>query len=1003
MSLRSSFRNQLRLTQRLLACEKLEARQLLASDLALSQPSSQIDQTEIITREEKTVETKLASLVPTHSYTVDGQSVGMVIYPNRVALSLSSPDVDLGQFGLKIERGLTPEMSVYKSIDSSEIDTQRLLDSGLVQNVTPVFFVQETRSEAVLLDEVIVSLKPGVTASDFFDDNPSFISYERLAGTPDQFVAKVAAGRGPDALAVVNQLAGHEQLNWAAPNFYQNWQKMAIPNDPRFSNQWHLNNTGQGGGLVDADSDIPEAWDFFPGGSAELVIGIIDDGVAIDHPDLRNWINPGEIPADSIDNDGNGWVDDVYGWNFVSNDRNSHHTTPVDMHGTAVAGVAAARGDNGVGVAGASYRSQLSSARIFEGFFTSNDAGIAAALYYMAGRTADGLGTWDSADIVNNSWGGGANSAVINAALTWGTTQGRGGQGVAYLFATGNSFGGVSQPALQSLNIPGVIAIGATNNRGTRSDYSNFGPALDVVTPSDDTRTGYLAIDTTDRRGVDGYDPSDYTGTGANGFGGTSSATPLATGITALIMARAESLGISMTPGQLRDYVRANTDLIGGATYDINTGKNLEYGYGRLNAASAVSKLGTADISVVTTTSEVAAGSSINVGTVFVDEFIDYTLRIRNQGSTMLNLSSISLSAGPFTILTGLGSSILDIGQATTFSVRFAPVAGGFFSQTVTIQSNDIDEALFSFNLTGTALGSVVSGMVFEDWDGDNSKDSIDPVVPGTIVYDDVNNNSILDVAPNNFTNSTVVTVTSFATSTVTVAGLTSPIADVNVRINMLHNFVSDMRFTLVSPTGTRVVLFNNSGGAGVNFVNMVLDDEATVAVGTAAAPYTGSFRPANPLTAFDGAAANGTWTLEMTDTFPALDAGTLQNWTLTISTSEPFTTTRRPAFTASRRYRTVHTPSAFHRRRAGAQPVPLATRSTSRVPTIPIPIATSGLDATIASMRTYSTIRMPMANGNRLSSDCQDERCSMTSTATESEMSCRSRLPRVRPCRYPT
>ncbi len=108
------------------------------------------------------------------------------------------------------------------------------------------------------------------------------------------------------------------------------------------------------------------------------------------------------------------------------------------MHGTAVAGVAAARGDNNLGVAGASYLSQVSSARIFEGTSVASDANIAGALYYMAGRTADGLGTWKSADIVNNSWGGGANSVAINAALTWGTTQGREGKGVSYLFATGN-------------------------------------------------------------------------------------------------------------------------------------------------------------------------------------------------------------------------------------------------------------------------------------------------------------------------------------------------------------------------------------------------------------------------------------------------------------------------------------------------------------------------------------------------------------------------------------
>ena len=825
-SSRSVVRNQLRLKKLLLAGEKLEARELLASDLLLSD-SFQSDASEQVDRQEKTVEQRMDNMTPTHFYTVDGHSVGMLVHPTRVTLSLSSESVNVGELGLQLERPLNDDFAVYKSLDGSAINTQQLLDSGSVRSVVPVFYVQETKSEAVLLDEVIVSLKPGVTASDFFDNNSDFFSYERLSGTPDQFIGKVAGGSGAAALAVVNQLTGHDQLNWAAPNFYQNWQKYAIPNDPRFGNQWHLNNTGQGGGLVDADSDLPEAWDIMPGGSTELVIGIIDDGVSTDHPDLNNWINPGEVPADSIDNDGNGWVDDVYGWNFVSGDRNSHHTTPSDMHGTAVAGVAAASGDNGLGVAGASYRSKVSSARIFEGFFVASDAGIAGALYYMGGRTADGLGTWDSADIVNNSWGGGANSAAINAALTWGTTQGRGGRGVNYLFATGNGFGAVSQPALQSANIPGVIAIGATNNKGTRSDYSNFGPTVDVVTPSNDTRAGFLAIDTTDRIGSDGYDPSDYTGTGANGFGGTSSATPLASGITALVIARSEDLGVDLSPAQLRDYIRSNTDLIGGAVYDINTGKNLEYGYGRLNAASAVSHVGGPEVSVVTTTREIFAGDSQDVGTAFVDEFVDYTLRVRNQGTSPLDMSTLSLSAGPITILNALGSSILGIGEATTFSVRFAPATGGFFSQVVTIASNDVDEPDFQFNLTGTGIAAVVSGMVFEDWNGNNKLDSIDKILPGSIVFDDVNNNGIQDVAPTNYTNSTAVPIVSTATSQILVAGASGPIFDVNVRINMTHTWDADMQFTLVSPSGTRVLMINQVGSSADNFTNTVLDDEA--------------------------------------------------------------------------------------------------------------------------------------------------------------------------------
>ncbi len=248
------------------------------------------------------------------------------------------------------------------------------------------------------------------------------------------------------------------------------------------------------------------------------------------------------------------------------------------------------------------------------------------------------MGTWKAADVVNNSWSGGANSAVINSALTWGTTNGNLGKGVAFLFATGNGFGAVQQPALQSLNIPGVFAIGATNNKGTRSDYSNFGPAVDMVAPSDDTRAGYLAIDTTDRVGADGYAPGDYTeNTSPTGFGGTSSATPLTTGIAALVMAQAAAQSVVLSPAQLRSYMRMNTDLIGGVSYDPVTARHPEYGFGRINAASAVSNLGKPEISVLSTTAEVQNGGTLSLGTAWLDESLSAVIRIRNQGTQTLN------------------------------------------------------------------------------------------------------------------------------------------------------------------------------------------------------------------------------------------------------------------------------------------------------------------------------------------------------------------------------
>ncbi len=478
------------------------------------------------------------------------------------------------------------------------------------------------------------------------------------------------------------------------------------------------------------------------------------------------------------------------------------------------------------------------------------------------------------------------------------------------MFATGNGFGAVSQPALQSLNIPGVIAVGATNNRGERSDYSNFGPAVDIVTPSNDTRAGYLAIDTTDRLGADGYAAGDYTGTGATGFGGTSSATPLATGIAALAMFRADTLGVTLNPAQLRALLRNNTDLIGGATYDTATGKNNEFGFGRLNAASAVSNIGKAEISVLSPTIELVSGVSTVVGpSVFLGETADLVFRVRNQGTSVLNLTSLSLPSGPFSVLAGLGSTTLDVGGATTFTLRFTPTAGGAVTRTVTIASNDSDEGSFVFNVTATGVSPSIAGSVFEDWDGDSVFDAPDTRFGGRVVYLDSNSNGALDATPVGFVNSTSTPILDVATttSTIVVAGFSNFIADVNVRLNITHTFDSDLTVTLISPAGIRVPLFAGVGGSGDNFVNTVLDDEAATAIGAGVAPFTGSFRPISSLGVLDGVSANGTWTLEIRDT-AAQDVGTLNNWGLDFLDGEQSTLTRANGF-----YAFVGLPSATY------------------------------------------------------------------------------------------
>ena len=156
------------------------------------------------------------------------------------------------------------------------------------------------------------------------------------------------ASNGSDAGSAEQWLGSHPAVKYFEPNFTARLAQ--FPNDPSFPLLWGLHNTGQWNGTIDADIDAPEAWDLATG-SANIVVGVIDTGVDYTHPDLAAniWTNPGEIAGNLIDDDANGFVDDVHGYDFVNNDGN-----PLDDHdhGTHVSGTIAGVGNNSIGVAG---------------------------------------------------------------------------------------------------------------------------------------------------------------------------------------------------------------------------------------------------------------------------------------------------------------------------------------------------------------------------------------------------------------------------------------------------------------------------------------------------------------------------------------------------------------------------------------------------------------------------------------------------------------------------
>ncbi|MDJ0669975.1 MAG: S8 family serine peptidase, partial [Microcystis sp. M53598_WE2] len=650
-------------------------------------------------------------------YWADGQPVKLLQRNTQITLTLTDRATRLndllaaGQIleGLKLEKNVSQNTYILSSKTATAIDIAQI-EARLGEipgvRVAPVYQSPLTNTWLVATNEIIVSLRPGLKAQEVFGNDSRFASYRSLLGTSDQFV--VTLQEGLPNLATANALQSDRSFQWASPNFYQQRERFFIPNDPLFGNQWHLNNTGQVGGTPDADVDAPEAWDVNAGGSSNVVVAVIDDGMQLNHPDLQLFINTGEIAGNGIDDDSNGWIDDVNGWDFTSGgigDNNPGPSVPDDAHATAVAGVAAGRGNNTLGVTGMAYNSRLLPVRIFLGDSATSDANIASAIYYAAGRTASGTGTWRAGDILNNSWGGGGFSSAISSAFTWASTSGRDGKGAISYIATGNGFGApVSFPANLSSTIPGVIAVGASTNLDQLASYSNVGPQVDFVAPSGGPTYGGTAnIVTTDRTGADGYNStSDYTTTGADGFSGTSSATPLAAGIGALILAQDPNL----TAAQVRGLMRNTTDLIGPVAYD-NKGFNTQYGYGRVNANTAIRGVGIAEIQVLQDRTNIADNTGSFSFAAGVGQTQTQTFRVRNQGTKDLTLGAISLGGGSgFSLASSFTDTTLSVGESTTFSVNFSPTTTGTFSNTISFTNNDADESTFNFTLNGTGLNS---------------------------------------------------------------------------------------------------------------------------------------------------------------------------------------------------------------------------------------------------------------------------------------------------------
>jgi len=184
-----------------------------------------------------------------------------------------------------------------------------------LEAVNPTFVDPASGLWIMTSDEIIIALKPGVDAKDYF--GADWPRVRPLLGPPGQYVLTLLDLESEAVFAAAQRHAADARVLWAEPNFIRQCLTQLVPNDPQFTNQWHLRNTGQTGGTPGADIHATAAWDR-TNGSRAVIVAILDTGFDLSHPDLAANLatNLMEIPGNGIDDDNNGYVDDVRGWNF---------------------------------------------------------------------------------------------------------------------------------------------------------------------------------------------------------------------------------------------------------------------------------------------------------------------------------------------------------------------------------------------------------------------------------------------------------------------------------------------------------------------------------------------------------------------------------------------------------------------------------------------------------------------------------------------------------------
>ncbi|MDR3611140.1 MAG: S8 family serine peptidase [Ignavibacteriaceae bacterium] len=448
------------------------------------------------------------------------------------------------------------------------------------------------------INKILLSDKLNLALKEFNVNSSKSFLPSNNSGTELDKIIVVKYDSNQDPHFVAKQLSSISEVEWAEPKFVYPVVDFT-PNDPSYSSQSYLP-------LIKA----PAAWAITPGDTS-VIIGIVDTGVDWSHPDLAGniWRNWGETPNNGVDDDHNGYIDDVRGWDFGGLGNADGTPTPDNDpmedrpdHGTHVAGLASAVTNNAIGIASIGFKSKIMPVKTSEDNYRAPDGGA----YIIFGFEGIVYAADNHARVINCSWGGAGFSLLGQETINYALSK-----GAVVVCAAGND---ASAEEFYPADYNGVLSVAATTSTDVLASFSNYGKGISVCAPGNNLYST--------------WQPDTYR---LNS--GTSMASPLVAGLAALVTAKFPQY----TAEQVREQVRVNCDDITSANPHI---VNL-LGKGRINALKSLSNVSSESVRATQVTFSDEAPGGNNNGIFEPGETITVSIAFENY---LLPTTSLSVS-----------------------------------------------------------------------------------------------------------------------------------------------------------------------------------------------------------------------------------------------------------------------------------------------------------------------------------------------------------------------